>query len=100
MHVSHSALLVSLLDFVLYMSVTFFFSVYSNQVLGESLRITTDYLNIEEKVVVATLKAESVEVECSQLKKDLTTTMNEKYEANQKIKELIEALHVEKALVV
>ena len=50
--------------------------------------------------MVATLKAESVEVECSQLKKDLTTTMNEKYEANQKIKELIEALHVEKALVV
>ena len=29
-HVSHFALLVSLLDFVLYMSVTFFFSVYSN----------------------------------------------------------------------
>ena len=81
-HVSNSALLVSLLDFVLYTTVTFFFSVYSNQVLGESLRITTDYLNIEEKVVVATSKAESVEVECSQLKKDLTTTMNEKNEVN------------------
>ena len=65
MHVSNSALLVSLLDFVLYTTVTFFFSVYSNQVLGESLRITTDYLNTEEKVVVATSKVESVEVECS-----------------------------------
>ena len=64
-HVSNSALLVSLLDFVLYTTVTFFFSVYSNQVLGESLRITTDYLNTEEKVVVATSKVESVEVECS-----------------------------------
>ena len=81
-HVSNSALLVSLLDFVLYTTVTFFFSVYSNQVLGESLRITTDYLNTEEKVVVATSKVESVEVECSQLKKDLTTTMNKKNEVN------------------
>nr|POF02971.1 hypothetical protein CFP56_72213 [Quercus suber] len=35
------------------------------QVLGESLHITTDYLNVEEKVVVATSKAESVEAECS-----------------------------------
>nr|POF01849.1 hypothetical protein CFP56_36621 [Quercus suber] len=69
-------------------------------VLGESLRITTDYLNIEEKVIVATSKAKSVEVECSQLKKDLITTMNEKNEANQKIKELTKALRVEKALVV
>ena len=82
MQVSNSALLVSLLDFVLYTSVTFLFSIYSNQVLGESLRITADYLNTEEKVMVATLKVESVEVECSQLKKDLTTTMNEKNEAN------------------
>ena len=49
---------------------------------------------------MATSKVESVEVECSQLKKDLTTTMNEKNEANQKIKELTEALSVEKALVV
>jgi len=80
--VSNSVLLVSLLDFVLYTSVTFLFSVYSNQVLGESLRITTNCLNTEEKVVVATSKAESMEVECSQLKKDLTATMNEKNEAN------------------
>nr|POF01440.1 hypothetical protein CFP56_35717 [Quercus suber] len=35
------------------------------QVLGESLRITTNYLNMEEKVIVATSKVESVEVECS-----------------------------------
>ena len=74
--VSNSALLVLLLDFVLYTNVTFLFSVYSNQVLRELLCITTNYLNTEEKVMVATSKAESVEVECSQLK-DLTTTMNE-----------------------
>ena len=42
---------------------------------------SSDLLNTEEKVVVATSKAKSVEVECSQLK-DLTTTMNEKNEVN------------------
>ena len=48
---------------------------------------------------MVTLKAESVEVECSKLKKDLIAGMNERNDANQKIKELIEALRVEKALV-
>ena len=59
----------------------------------------TDYLNVEEKVVMATSKAESVEVEFSQLKKDLIVAMNKRNDANRKIKELIEALRVEKALV-
>ena len=49
--------------------------------------------------MMATSKAESVEVECSRLKKDLIVAMNERNVANQKIKELTEALHVEKALV-
>ncbi|XP_050290729.1 uncharacterized protein LOC126729006 [Quercus robur] len=70
------------------------------QVLGESLRITIDYLDVEEKVVMATLKAESVEVECSQLKKDLIAVMNERNDEKQKIKELTEALRVDKALFV
>ena len=59
----------------------------------------TDYLNMEEKVVMATSKAKSVEVECSQLKKDMIIAMNERNVANQKIKELTKALRVEKALV-
>ena len=59
----------------------------------------TDYLNVEEKVVMATSKVESVEVEFSQLKKDLIVAMNKRNDANRKIKELIEALRVEKALV-
>ena len=62
--------------------------------------MTTDYLNMEEKVVVATSKVESVEVECSQLKKDLIAVMNERNDANQKIKELTKVLHVEKVLVI
>ena len=49
---------------------------------------------------MATSKVESMKVECSQLKKDLIAVMNERNEVNQKIKELTEALHVEKALVV
>ena len=64
------------------------------------MRITTNYLNVEDKVVVATSKVESMEVECSQLKKDLIAVMNERNEANQKIKELTKDLHVEKALVI
>ena len=49
---------------------------------------------------MATSKVESMEVECSQLKKDLIAVMNERNDANQKIKEFTEALRVEKALVV
>ena len=49
---------------------------------------------------MATSKAESVEVECSQLKKDLIAVMNERNDAKQKIKELTEALRVDKALFV
>ena len=60
----------------------------------------TGYLNMEEKVVVANSKVESIEVECSKLKKDLIAVMNEKNDANEKIRELIEALCVEKALVI
>ena len=64
------------------------------------MHITTNYLNMEEKVVVANSKVESVKVECSKLRKDLIVTMNERNNMNEKIKELTKALHVEKALVV
>ena len=50
------------------------------------MRITTNYLNVEDKVVVATSKVESMEAECSQLKKDLIAVMNERNEANKKKK--------------
>lgn len=50
--------------------------------------------------MVANLKVESVEVECSKLRKDLIAAMNETSNANQKIRELTEALHVEKVVVV
>ena len=50
--------------------------------------------------MVATSKVESVKVECSKLKKDLIAVINERNDANHKIKELTEALRVEKPLVV
>ena len=50
--------------------------------------------------MVANSKVESVKVECSKLRKDLIATKNETNDANQKIRELTEALHVEKVLVV
>ena len=72
----------------------------SSQVLGESLRLTTDYLNIVEKAVVANSKLEFVEVKSSKLRKDLIVAMDETSKANEKIKELSEALRVEKMLVI
>lgn len=70
------------------------------QVLGESLRLATDYLIIEEKVVVVNSKLESIEVESSELRKDLIEAMDKVNKAKEKIKELNEALKVEKMLVV
>ena len=49
---------------------------------------------------MATSKVESMEVECSQLKKDLIFVMNGRNEANQKIKEFTKALRGQKALVI
>jgi len=47
------------------------------QVLGESLRLTTDYLHTKEKVVVANSKVESIEAKSSRLRKDLIEAMDE-----------------------
>ena len=49
---------------------------------------------------MATSKVESMEVECSQLKKDLIVVMNGRNEVNQKIKEFTKALRGQKALVI
>ena len=70
------------------------------QVLGESLCLTTNYLGIEEKVGVVNSKLESIEAESSKLRKDLIEAMDEVNRAKEKIKELNEALKVEKMLVV
>nr|POE81754.1 hypothetical protein CFP56_19954 [Quercus suber] len=70
------------------------------QVLGESLCLTTNYLGVEEKVVVVNSKLESVEVENSKLRKDLIEAMDEVNRAKEKIKELNEALKVEKMLII
>ncbi|KAL0003072.1 hypothetical protein SO802_016853 [Lithocarpus litseifolius] len=60
----------------------------------------TNYLNTEEKVVMANSKVESIEAESSNLRKDLIVAMNETNNVNEKIRELTEALRLEKALIV
>lgn len=46
----------------------------------------TNYLNTEEKVMVANSKLESVEAESSKLRKDLIATVNEMNNVNEKNK--------------
>ena len=68
------------------------------QVLGESLHLAIDYLHIKEKVVVANSKVESMKAKSSRLQKDLIKAMDEATKAKGKVKELNEALKVEKLL--
>ena len=62
--------------------------------------ITTNFLSTEEKTVVANSKLEFVEAKSLKLRKDMIVAMDETNKVNEKIRELIEALHVEKVLVV
>ena len=70
------------------------------QVLEESLRLTIDYLSNEEKVVVANSKVHIVEAKSSRLRKDLIEVMDQVTKAMEKVKELKDALKVEKKLVI
>ena len=45
-------------------------------------------------------RKKTVEVDCFTLRKDLINAMNEVNDVKQKVKELVEALRVEKALVI
>ena len=60
----------------------------------------TDYLNSEEKVVVANSKVDSVDAESSKLRKDLIEAMDQSTKTKEKVKKLKEALKVEKKLVI
>ena len=62
--------------------------------------ITTNFLSTEEKTVVANSKLEFVKAKSLKLRKDMIVAMDETNKVNEKIRELIEALHVEKVLVV
>ena len=59
-----------------------------------------DYLSTEEKVLVTNSKLEFVEAESSKLRKDPIAAMDETNKAKEKIKELKEAVRVEKMLVI
>ena len=60
----------------------------------------TNCLSNEEKVVVANSKVDVVEAESSRLRKDLIEAMDQLTKAKDKVKELKEALKVEKKLVI
>ena len=62
--------------------------------------MTTNYLNNEEKVVVANSKVDSIEAETSKLRKDLIEAMDQSTKAKEKVKDLKEALKFEKNLVI
>ena len=62
--------------------------------------ITTNFLSTEEKTVVANSKLEFVKAKSLKLRKDMIVAMDETNKVNEKIRELIEALLVEKVLVV
>ena len=57
-------------------------------------------MSTEEKTVVANSKLEFVKAKSLKLRKDMIVAMDETNKVNEKIRELIEALHVEKVLVV
>ena len=63
------------------------------------MHITSQYLIVEEKVVIATSKAEALEVKASSLRKDLITAMDVNNTSKEKILALSEQLSVEKLLV-
>lgn len=73
---------------------------YLVKVLGASLRLTTNYLGIKERVVVVNSKLESAEAESSNRRKDLIEAMDEVNRVKEKIQELNEALKVEKMLII
>nr|POE75827.1 hypothetical protein CFP56_05097 [Quercus suber] len=69
-------------------------------VLGESLCLMTDYLNSEEKVVVANSKVNSIKAKSLKLRKDLIKAMDQATKAKEKVKDLRDTLKVEKKLVI
>ena len=75
------------------------YCVFGCQVLGEVMHITSQYLANEEKAMVATSKAEALEVKASRLRRDLIAMMDANNASKEKIKTLSKQLSVEKLLV-
>ena len=63
------------------------------------MHITSQYLANEEKAMVATSKAEALEVKASRLRRDLIAMMDANNASKEKIKTLSKQLSVEKLLV-
>ena len=59
-----------------------------------------DYLSSKEKVIVANSKVDSIKAESLWLRKDLIEAMDQSTKAKEKVKELKEALKIEKNLII
>lgn len=75
-------------------------SLFSCQVLGEMIHITTEYLTNEERVIMANSKVEALEVESSKLRKDHITAMDGWNNVKKQLKALTGKLQVVKLLTV
>ena len=73
-------------------------SLFSCQVLGETIHITIEYLTNEERVVMANSKVEVLEAKSSRLRKELITAMDGGNKVKEQVKALTEELRVEKLL--
>ena len=62
--------------------------------------MTTDYLAIEEKLVMANSRAEATKAESLKLRKDLIEEMREANDTKTKLKEVSDELRIEKMLVI
>ena len=62
--------------------------------------MTTDFLAIEEKLVMANSWAEATKAESSKLRKDLIEAMREANDTKTKLKEFSDELRTEKMLVI
>lgn len=64
------------------------------------MRLTTDYLSSEKKVVVTNSKVDLVKAKSSRLRKYLIEVMEQATKAKEKVKELKDKLKAEKKLVI
>ena len=73
-------------------------SLFSCQVLGEMIHITTEYLTNKERVVMANSKVEALEAKSSKLRKNIITAMDGGNKEKEQVKALTKELQVEKLL--
>lgn len=70
-----------------------------NQVLGEALHITNEYLTTKERVIMANFKVDDFKAGNSTLRKELIVAMDSGSRMKEQIKALIDDLKAERLLM-